>query len=175
MVENVESFSTEFESHLFSDWERSNDRRVEIDKSLASYKTTVRVPERVLRRNRECRGIKPLRRRPLKPGKGVAYHISTFIGVGVSDIGNVRGVDHGLVLPAAEGEDIVELPVAQDVVAEAVAGGKSLPRADRDFIKRVYSERLRHIGPSVSSRRFGVVRILHGQPFRVEQTVSCVK
>src|ERR1700733_2082521 len=138
MVENVESFSTEFEPHLFSDWERSNDRRIEIDKSLASYETTVRVPESVLRRNRECRGIEPLRWRPFKPGKGVTYHIRAFVGVGVADIGNVRGVDHGLVLPAAEGEDIVELPVAEDIVAEAVAGGKFLPRPNGDFIKRVY-------------------------------------
>src|ERR1700677_210390 len=112
MVENVESFSAKFEPSLAPEGERSNHRCVEIDESLASYKTTVRVPERVLCGNRECCGIEPLVWRPRKPTKGVTYLIRAFVGVGIADIGNVRGVDHGLVLPAAEGEDIVELPIA---------------------------------------------------------------
>src|ERR1700724_1459979 len=118
MVEKVESFSAKFELSLVPEGERSNHRCVEIDQSLASDKTTVRVPERVLCGNRECCGIEPLVFRLGKPGKGVTYHIRAFICVGVTDIGNVRAVDNGLVLPAASVEDIVELPVAQDVVAE---------------------------------------------------------
>ena len=69
--------------------------------------------------NRECRGIEPLLFRPLKAGKGVTYHIRAFVDVGVTDIGNVRAVDDGLrFCPLRTGEDTVELPVTQDVVAE---------------------------------------------------------
>ena len=76
----------------------------------------------------------------MKPGKWVTYSVGAFIGVGIADIGYVLGVDHGLVLPAAAGKDIVDLPVAQDVVADFVAGGKSPPWANRDIINSVDSD-----------------------------------
>src|SRR5882757_9138039 len=115
MVEEIESFSAKLELSLAPEGERSNHRCVEIDQSLALDKTTVRVPERVLSGNRECRSIEPLVFRLGKPAKGLTNHIRAFIDVGVADIGHVCAIDHGLVLPAPGSKDIVELPVAQDV------------------------------------------------------------
>src|SRR5271163_2672235 len=117
MVEKVESFSAKLERSLAPEGERSNHRCVEIDQSLALNLTTVRVAECVLRRNGVCRGIEPLRCRPVKPGKWVTYSVGAFIGVGIADIGDVLGINNGLILSVASVEDIVDLPVTKDVVA----------------------------------------------------------
>lgn len=120
MVEEVEGFSAELELLLAPDGEGANDGGVEIDPPLLLLRIGAPVSIRILCGNRVGCCIEPLRLR-MRITMDVAHHVGAFVGPAVSGVGLIGFVEHCEILPIAPGEDIVDLPIAQDVVAEAVS------------------------------------------------------
>src|ERR1700722_10360170 len=139
MVGEVKGFRTEFEMHLFY-WngERANDRSIEIDPSLILQSVAAPIPVGVLGRNRPGCGIEPFRFRLIRK-IWVTHLVGAFVA-SVSDVGDIRAVDHGEILTVAPSEDTVDLPIAKDIVTNAVAGRKALAFSDRELIETVGSE-----------------------------------
>src|ERR1700739_3303261 len=51
MVEDIERFGPEFEGPLSPEWERSDNRGIEVDPALCAQRVSARIAERVERRN----------------------------------------------------------------------------------------------------------------------------
>src|SRR6185437_8842118 len=76
------------------------------------------------------------------------------------------------VLSGANGEDAVDLPVADDVVGKPVAGRKLLAGAERKLIDRVGGEHLRNAEAGGAAAAFGVVRIFRNSALDAEVAVA---
>src|SRR6185312_3043934 len=106
-----------------------------IDPPLRLHRIPSDISKGVLRWNGEGRSVEPFRYCGMRKMR-VANPISPFVAA-VSDVGDVIAVFDREVLSVAPGEDIVDLPISDDIIDEAIAGRKSLAFADGNLIKRV--------------------------------------
>src|SRR5579859_6318963 len=104
------------------------------------------------------------------PVMDLSNHVGALLaGSGIGSIKTVADIEG---LPIAPGKHTVDLPVAQNIVAHAVAGRESLASAYRDCIEAIGDKQIWYVGGGIPAGSLRMVRILRICPFNAEPAVG---
>ena len=140
MIEQVERLKPELESSFTPYRELAEDRRVHIDIVRGTQRVSTSGTEGKIRWSLVSRGIES------KALGNILVRITYEIGMFISRPSNVPSVRDVAADGGGEGkagpgcEEIVELPIPQDIVRQAVARGPALSLADWNLEDRVFRQ-----------------------------------
>ena len=186
MVEDVEGLDVEFEGEVLVYGEDAVDRGVEIPEVLSRDKVAWGVAEGSDGWGFEGAGIEPLVTGLGEAGgcgaggvsvdgagaEGIADEIGTLVGSGVAGVGDVAGCGDVNMLAGASGDDAVDLPVADDVITLAGAGGEALVLAEGKLVDDVGGEDLGDVEAGWAAAAAWVVGVFGDSAFDAEVAVG---
>jgi hypothetical protein len=138
VVQKVETFRAEFETQRIVNRELSKDGPVQPPVGLCA--------ERVSSRRSVCKGgrilvssrIEILAGGPLGYLVGIAYQIESFVSESVAGISDIAAANRSENLAGMSNENVVDLPVPQNIIDDPIPCREPLPSAYWDLIEGIH-------------------------------------